>query len=178
MPLAAISLVDISDEEKGACLKLRRGTCRPLASGCLWGSAACSAPRWILLWLQHPCAHLLSYLQVNATGVMPVIFSSSLLALPASLARYTNYEALQGAAQALSPSGSLYLPANVALIVAFNYLYTFLQVGGRLVGCGGAWLQAACTVPLPLLVFEPPSARVAWVMQQVLAPSINLLCLG
>ncbi|KAL4427972.1 hypothetical protein ABPG75_002061 [Micractinium tetrahymenae] len=66
--------------------------------------------------------------KVNATGVMPVIFSSSLLALPASLARYTNSAALEGAAQALSPSGALYLPANVALIVAFNYLYTFLQL--------------------------------------------------
>ncbi|KAL4445416.1 hypothetical protein ABPG77_011241 [Micractinium sp. CCAP 211/92] len=66
--------------------------------------------------------------KVNATGVMPVIFSSSLLALPASLARYTNSPALEGAAQALSPAGSLYLPANVALIVAFNYLYTFLQL--------------------------------------------------
>ena len=73
----------------------------------------------------HPPSPLL---QVNATGVMPVIFSSSLLALPASLARYTNSAAVEGAAAALSPSGSLYLPANVAFIVAFNYLYTFLQV--------------------------------------------------
>ena len=67
-------------------------------------------------------------MQVNATGVMPVIFASSLLALPSSLARYANVPALQSAASALSPSGSLYLPANVALIVAFNYLYTFLQL--------------------------------------------------
>ncbi len=66
--------------------------------------------------------------QVNATGVMPVIFASSLLALPSSLARYANVPALDGVATALSPSGGLYLPANVALIVAFNYLYTFLQL--------------------------------------------------
>ena len=59
---------------------------------------------------------------------MPVIFSSSLLALPSSLARYANVPALESAAVALSPSGALYLPANVALIVAFNYLYTFLQL--------------------------------------------------
>lgn len=59
---------------------------------------------------------------------MPVIFSSSLLALPSSLARYANVPALDGVANALSPSGGLYLPANVALIVAFNYLYTFLQL--------------------------------------------------
>lgn len=66
--------------------------------------------------------------QVNATGVMPIIFSSSLLALPSSLARYANIPAVESAAAALSPSGSLYLPANVALIVGFNYLYTFLQL--------------------------------------------------
>lgn len=66
--------------------------------------------------------------KVNATGVMPVIFSSSLLALPASLARFSDSDAVRAAAQALSPSGALYLPFNVALIVLFNYYYTFLQL--------------------------------------------------
>eukprot|EP00887_Chlorella_sp_A99_P001898 scaffold18.g1898.t1 len=66
--------------------------------------------------------------KVNATGVMPVIFASSLLALPSAVARYANVPALESAAAALSPSGPLYLPANVGLIVAFNYLYTFLQL--------------------------------------------------
>lgn len=66
--------------------------------------------------------------KVNATGVMPIIFASSLLSLPSSLARYANVPALESAAAALSPSGSFYLPANVALIVGFNYLYTFLQL--------------------------------------------------
>jgi preprotein translocase subunit SecY len=59
---------------------------------------------------------------------MPVIFASSLLALPSSLARYANVPALESAANALSPAGPLYLPTNVALIVGFNYLYTFLQL--------------------------------------------------
>jgi len=66
--------------------------------------------------------------KVNATGVMPVIFSSSLLAVPSALARYAHSPAVEKAAAALSPGGSLYLPSNVALIVAFNYLYTFLQL--------------------------------------------------
>jgi protein transport protein SEC61 subunit alpha len=66
--------------------------------------------------------------KVNATGVMPVIFSSSLLAVPTALARYAHSPAVEKAAAALSPGGSLYLPSNVALIVAFNYLYTFLQL--------------------------------------------------
>jgi protein transport protein SEC61 subunit alpha len=32
--------------------------------------------------------------QVNATGVMPLIFASSILALPTALARYTDSPAL------------------------------------------------------------------------------------
>lgn len=66
--------------------------------------------------------------KVNATGVMPVIFASSVLALPTALARFANLPVLEGAARALAPTGPAYLPANVALIVAFNYLYTFLQL--------------------------------------------------
>lgn len=66
--------------------------------------------------------------KVNATGVMPVIFSSSLLALPSAIARYINQPGVDKAAAALAPGGALYLPTNVALIVAFNYLYTFLQL--------------------------------------------------
>jgi len=65
--------------------------------------------------------------KVNATGVMPVIFSTSLLALPASLARFSNNPTIESAAAAFTPSGSLYLPFNIALIVMFNYYYTFLQ---------------------------------------------------
>ena len=71
-----------------------------------------------------------SYLpfKVNATGVMPLIFASSLLGLPLALARYTDSPALDGAANALGPGGALYLPASVALIAFFNYYYTFLQL--------------------------------------------------
>lgn len=35
---------------------------------------------------------------------------------------------LDDAAKALGPGGALYLPFNIALIVFFNYYYTFLQV--------------------------------------------------
>ncbi|KAK9868880.1 hypothetical protein WJX84_009447 [Apatococcus fuscideae] len=66
--------------------------------------------------------------KVNATGVMPVIFSSSLLALPAAAARYTGSAFVTSAAALLGPSGALYLPVNVALIVMFNYFYTFIQL--------------------------------------------------
>ncbi|KAK9834079.1 hypothetical protein WJX81_008587 [Elliptochloris bilobata] len=69
-----------------------------------------------------------SYLpfKVNATGVMPVIFSSTLLSLPTGLSRYVPW--LEPVAAALGPTGLLYLPVNVALIVLFNYYYTFLQL--------------------------------------------------
>jgi protein transport protein SEC61 subunit alpha len=86
-----------------------------------------------------------SYLpfKVNATGVMPLIFASSLLGLPLALARYTDSTALDGVASAVGPGGALYLPASVALIAFFNYYYTFLQVGWCLFwGCGAA--AAAC----------------------------------
>lgn len=71
-----------------------------------------------------------SYLpfKVNATGVMPVIFASSLLAVPGAVARFSGVEALQPAATALAPGGPLYLPANVLFIIGINYYYTFLQL--------------------------------------------------
>ncbi|KAJ9511646.1 pre protein translocase secY subunit [Haematococcus lacustris] len=71
-----------------------------------------------------------SYLpfKVNATGVMPLIFASSLLALPGALARYADSPLLDDVAKAVGPGGLAYLPTNIALIVFFNYYYTFLQL--------------------------------------------------
>lgn len=43
--------------------------------------------------------------QVNATGVMPVIFASSLLVAPSSLARFTDAAFLKTIAVALFPGG-------------------------------------------------------------------------
>lgn len=53
-------------------------------------------------------------MQVNATGVMPVIFSSSLLALPAAASRYLRWDSVDAIARAVSPSGLLYLPVRRA----------------------------------------------------------------
>ncbi|XP_058191196.1 preprotein translocase subunit SCY1, chloroplastic [Rhododendron vialii] len=66
--------------------------------------------------------------KVNSTGVMPIIFSTSSLALPGTLARFTGLAALKNAAVALGPGGSFYLPTNILLIAFFNYYYTFLQL--------------------------------------------------
>ncbi|GMI92870.1 SECY homolog 1 [Hibiscus trionum] len=57
--------------------------------------------------------------KVNSSGVMPIIFSTSSLALPDTLARFT---------VALNPGSSLYLPTNILLIAFFSYYYTFLQL--------------------------------------------------
>lgn len=45
--------------------------------------------------------------QVNSSGVMPIIFSTSSLALPGTLARFTGIAALKKAALALNPGGKL-----------------------------------------------------------------------
>ncbi|XP_041019043.1 LOW QUALITY PROTEIN: preprotein translocase subunit SCY1, chloroplastic [Juglans microcarpa x Juglans regia] len=66
--------------------------------------------------------------KVNSSGVMPIIFSTSSLALPGTLARFTGLTGLKNAAVALNPGGSLYLPTNILLIAFFNYYYTFLQL--------------------------------------------------
>ncbi|XP_061360444.1 preprotein translocase subunit SECY, chloroplastic isoform X2 [Gastrolobium bilobum] len=66
--------------------------------------------------------------KVNSSGVMPIIFSTSSLALPGTLARFTGLSALKKAALALNPGGSFYLPFNILLIAFFNYYYTFLQL--------------------------------------------------
>ncbi|KAJ6923547.1 preprotein translocase subunit SCY1 [Populus alba x Populus x berolinensis] len=66
--------------------------------------------------------------KVNSSGVMPIIFSTSSLALPGTLARFTGISALKKAALTLNPGGSFYLPTNILLIAFFNYYYTFLQL--------------------------------------------------
>ena len=66
--------------------------------------------------------------KVNSAGVMPIIFASSLLALPATIARFAPNPVFIGAAKAVYPGGAAYVPVNVALICFFNYFYTFLQL--------------------------------------------------
>jgi len=51
-----------------------------------------------------------SMVQVNATGVMPVIFATTLLSLPQALARYI--PAVAPAAGLLGPTSPFYLPVS------------------------------------------------------------------
>lgn len=52
------------------------------------------------------CSYLINSMkQVNSSGVMPIIFSTSSLALPGTLARFTGLAALKNTAVALNPGG-------------------------------------------------------------------------
>jgi preprotein translocase subunit SecY len=66
-------------------------------------------------------------LKMNATGVMPIVFTSTVLALPYTLSRYSDYELLQKVALFLGEKSLIYTPLTIGLIFLFNYLYTFLQ---------------------------------------------------
>ncbi len=67
-------------------------------------------------------------LKVNYAGVVPVIFSSSLLMFPATIAQFIGTGNWFGRfADALSPGSILYLIMNVFLILFFTYFWTATQ---------------------------------------------------
>jgi len=67
-------------------------------------------------------------LKVNTAGVIPPIFASSLILLPATFAQFTKgaegFTWLADISAALSPGGWLYLLLFTALIVFFSFFYT------------------------------------------------------
>jgi preprotein translocase subunit SecY len=63
-------------------------------------------------------------LKVNTGGVIPVIFASSLLALPATIAGISPFPALQKVAQQLAYGMPLYNLLYVSGIIFFAYFYT------------------------------------------------------
>jgi len=70
-------------------------------------------------------------LRLNQGGVMPIIFASAVLILPASLARFTQNEYLIRIADYLSPGGPspwIYAIAYLLLIIFFSYFYATLIV--------------------------------------------------
>ena len=70
-------------------------------------------------------------LRINQGGVMPIIFASAVLILPASLARFTQNEYLITIANSISPGGPtpwIYALAYLVLIVFFSYFYATLIV--------------------------------------------------
>lgn len=67
-------------------------------------------------------------LKINYAGVIPVIFASSLLMFPATLATFVGRGNFLGeVANLLSPGNALYLVMYVALIIFFTYFWTATQ---------------------------------------------------
>lgn len=67
-------------------------------------------------------------LKINYAGVIPVIFASSLLMFPATLAQFANsVPFLGGLAQLLSPTSWFYTTFYVLLILFFTYFWTATQ---------------------------------------------------
>lgn len=66
-------------------------------------------------------------LKVNYAGVIPVIFASSLLMFPATLAGFAGGTWLGEMASSLQPGSSVYLVFYVFLIIFFTYFWTATQ---------------------------------------------------
>jgi len=63
-------------------------------------------------------------LRVNTAGVIPIIFASSVLLFPYSIARFFSGSVADAVANAFSPSSPIYMLFYVALIIFFAYFYT------------------------------------------------------
>ena len=84
-------------------------------------------------------------MKVNQSGVIPVIFASSLLAFPQTIAMFMGADAQNFVQKYLSPAGEyfwIYLLFEVAIIVFFAYFYTTLsfnteEIANNLKNSGG-----------------------------------------
>jgi len=63
-------------------------------------------------------------LRVNTAGVIPVIFASSIIVFPATLAKFVNNPWMQSLADNLSPGHMLYTVLYAMMIIFFAYFYT------------------------------------------------------
>ncbi|GHV30272.1 protein translocase subunit SecY [Synergistales bacterium] len=63
-------------------------------------------------------------LKVNMSGVIPIIFASSVLLFPYTLANFFTGGVADAIRRAFSPSSPIYMIFYVALIVFFSYFYT------------------------------------------------------
>ena len=66
-------------------------------------------------------------IRVNTAGVIPVIFSTSLLAFPVTIAQFIDHPVAQKIAGWFDFSGGLYMASNALLILVFTYFYTAIQ---------------------------------------------------
>jgi preprotein translocase subunit SecY len=70
-------------------------------------------------------------LKLNQGGVMPIIFASSVMILPATLGQFSNIEFLQTVAGFLAPNTWGYVVVYLALILAFSFFYSSLVVNPK-----------------------------------------------
>ncbi len=63
-------------------------------------------------------------LRVNSAGVIPIIFASSVLLFPTTIARFFSASFAQTLSKVLSPSSPIYMILYVLLIIFFTYFYT------------------------------------------------------
>ncbi len=63
-------------------------------------------------------------LRINQGGVIPIIFASSVLLFPATIAQFIPNPVVQKVVSWISPSGGLYMVLFFALIFFFTYFYT------------------------------------------------------
>ncbi len=66
-------------------------------------------------------------LRINQGGVIPIIFASSVLLFPATIAQFIPNPAVQKMVGWLSPGGGMYLLFFFALIFFFTYFYTAIS---------------------------------------------------
>ncbi len=63
-------------------------------------------------------------LKINSAGVIPIIFASSVLLFPATLARFFPSQSLQRFSEVISPGSTFYLLTYFLLIIFFTYFYS------------------------------------------------------
>ncbi len=63
-------------------------------------------------------------LRVNTAGVIPIIFASSVLLFPYTIAGLFQHDIARAVQRALSPNSFIYMVLYVAMIVFFSYFYT------------------------------------------------------
>jgi protein translocase subunit secY/sec61 alpha len=70
-------------------------------------------------------------LKLNQGGVMPIIFASSVMILPATIGQFSNNQVLQDIASFLAPNTWGYVVVYLSLIVAFSFFYSSLVVNPK-----------------------------------------------
>lgn len=65
--------------------------------------------------------------RINTAGVIPVIFSTSFLAIPVTIGQFVDRPWAKALAEAFAYSGPLYITLNALLIIFFTYFYTSVQ---------------------------------------------------